>query len=258
MAFAFYKSGGHPIRRGFSIIELLIAIIIIGVLVTVLIPVIANRSEDARKARAGQDIESLCDAEERLSVDINYYSRLFFLNDVVGGDGVTFDPNNPTLDIVDGVRDYPVATRLFLDPTTQVYVPLLVGQNLLIDLQTNETTFGWHGPYINWHRDTNYVRTGGAKGPDGIPDDPWGNNYLLFTRAGLVVETGDITAAEIRETSAFPFASPDGSGEYDCKRFDRPAILSLGPNGLPGDGSGAGSSTGQFGMADDIVRKFGQ
>ncbi|HMZ51991.1 MAG TPA: prepilin-type N-terminal cleavage/methylation domain-containing protein, partial [Candidatus Sumerlaeota bacterium] len=76
-------AGSRRRRAGFSIIELLVAIIIIGILVAVLIPVVANRTAQARLARAQSDLKNLGEAEERVGVDTGFYIRLFALNDVL-------------------------------------------------------------------------------------------------------------------------------------------------------------------------------
>lgn len=253
-----------PRTPGFSIIELLIAIIIIGILVTILIPVVSNRSEDAKVARAVQDLENLANAQERLAVDTGYIGRLYILNDVPGGDGIPFQrPLNPS-DIIDGLRDHGLAGELygngrylFVDPMAGNLVTGVEGDQAWLRIQTNETAFGWRGPYVNWQRDNNFAFNSEI-GPDGIPDDPWGNNYLLFTPLGLV----DDIQGLVLSTAQFPFPSNNPGGlpsqTYDCRRFDRPTLLSLGPNGVPGDGSGpANLDGGQFGQGDDIVRKFG-
>ncbi len=102
---------------------------------------------------------------------------------------------------------------------------------------TNETAFNWNGPYINWNRDL--VDSSGAPNKDDIPDDPWGHNYLMFTKQGLVLE-------------------PDGyihTGAYmgsETDIFDRMTLLSLGPNGVPGDGT----TGARFGTDDDLIRQF--
>ncbi len=250
--------------RGFSILELLIAIIILGILVSILIPVIANRSEDARLSRAATDVENLSNAEERLAVDTGYLARLWALNDTVGGDGIPFSrPQDPN-DIIDGVRDHGLAGEyyqqgqyMFIEPVAGTLVAGTTGNQLYLQITQNETAFGWRGPYINWQLDDNLV-VGGEVGPDGIPDDPWGNNYLLFTREGLVKEPeGDVVA-----TVTFPFPEDNPGGlpteTYDCRRFDRATLLSVGPNGVPGDGTGSANlDGGQFGQGDDIARKFG-
>jgi len=258
-----------PGARGFSIIELLIAIIIIGILVSILIPVIANRAEDARIARAGQDVENLSAAEERVATDTSYMTRLYVLNDVIGGDGIPFSiPPNPS-DYIDGLRDHGLAGEYYQNPRyffvdiDTGFIPGVgsganTGDQLYLQITRNETAFGWHGPYINWQQDNNFVDPSGNVYPDGIPDDPWGNNYLLFTREGLIKEPeGQVVTSQV-----FPFPEQNqglpGLGSYDCQRFDRATILSLGRNGVPGDGSGPSNfDGGQLGQGDDIARKFG-
>ncbi|MCB2154786.1 prepilin-type N-terminal cleavage/methylation domain-containing protein [bacterium] len=245
--------------RGFSIIELLIAIIIIGILVSIAIPIIANRTKQAREARAMQDLEHYASAEERVAIDTAYYVRLFMLNDTVTRDSTQWERDAPN----DTIQSYNYNTvgyfenqdRLFLDPQTGELVDgNPVGRGLLDLLQNNETSFNWNGPYVNWQKDSNnYTNTpddddGGL--PDGIPDDPWGNNYLLFTRVGMVLEpNGDMV-----QTADFPIGSLSPIlTAVPTDVFDRITVLSLGPNGLPGDGAGSNLGTG-----DDFVRSFGR
>ncbi len=256
-------------RSGFSIIELLVAIIIIGILVTILLPVVANRAEQARVARVNSDLENLASSMERVAVDTGYYVRLFALNDVLRGDGVAFNrdlPGDPD-DNIDGLTDYdigggflefPGSNSLFIDTRTGDFAVGLNRTaffNRLLATETNfdGTSVGWTGPYINWQTDDNIYQ--GVAGRTGVPDDPWGNDYILFTREGMFLEPDGLLVDSVSQNVDGGFSS---GGPFDTfEIFDRPTIISLGPNGAPGDGSTTGDE-GDFGEADDFVRQFGR
>lgn len=259
---------GRHLRGGFSIIELLIAIIIIGVLVAVLIPIVSRRTESARQARANSDVQNLAESMERAAIDSGYYVRLFALNSTLRGDGVGFNRQQAgdPIDRADGITDFasgvtnphhqfPTNNSLFIDPTTGLFANVS-RDNVIARLAANETTYdgtaSWQGPYINWSRDNNQVNNLVAR--DGVPDDPWGNNYLFFTREGLVVEPDGVIADSAEQRTS---GGMGAGGTFSTLLFDRPTILSLGPNGLPGDGSNVGF-VGQFGGDDDVFRQFGR
>ncbi len=257
--------GAHA--GGFSLIELLVAIIIIGVLVTVLLPVISGRTEQARVSRVQSDLENLSEAMERAAIDTGYYVRLFALNSVLEGDGVPFNrglPGDP-INRADGLTDYliaqpwlqfPTANSLFIDPNTGDFATGVSRLNIINRLLQAEESFDgsmrWGGPYINWQRDSSLYNE--ELGKTGIPDDPWGNDYLFFTRQGLLLEPNGIFVESAGERTGGGF---DPGGQFDALVFDRPTIVSLGPNGRPGDGTGVGRD-GTFGGGDDYVRSFGR
>jgi len=242
--------------KGFSIIELLIAIIIIGILVAIIIPRLATRSELARKRACESDLEEIRKAEEHSGIDTGYYYRLHVLDDNVGGDSIGVGQDD---DINDGVRDEILNVvaenprRMFINVSTGEILDDTSAIILYNRFTENETYFGWRGRYITWQKDIfgydkNRDPTTGEIIPNDIPDDPWGRDYLFFTREGLVLEPdGEIVeSCDIDVNGELQPAGP-----YDCKRFDRFVILSLGPNGLPGS-----QPDYEFGTGDDMIEQW--
>lgn len=239
--------------KGFSIIELLIAIIIIGILVAVIVPRLATRSELARQRAAKSDLEHIRNAEERAGIDTGYYYRIYVLDDNLGGDSIGTGATN---DINDGVRDEILNTvaqnplRIFINVNTGDFLPDTAAFIQYRNMTENETGFGWNGRYITWQRDI-YGFDRDAQGnliPNDIPDDPWNHDYLFFTLKGLVLEPNG---------AIVPSCALDANGNfstgatYDCLRFDRFTFLSLGGDGLPGS-----QPDYVFGTGDDLTEQW--
>lgn len=255
---AMKRTQANPLRhataqRGFSIIEIIVTMIIIGILVLILMPVLSNRTRQARIRAAEQEITHLIDAEERAAIDTTYMYRLYVLNDVIGGDNIA---NGTAFDRINGTRDISITTvhtnpeemfigldGLFLTNGLTIFSDRFLGR---------ETTFGWVGPYVNWKIDNNQ---------NDWPDDPFGNDYVLFTSAGGIFPgidgafpnpfdgiAGSVVVGQI--------ATQDGDGNDIVAIFDRPTILSMGPDGEPGVAGVTGDTYGAFG-SDDIYRSFG-
>jgi len=243
-------------RRGFSIIELIVAVIIIGILVMIIVPRLSDRSEQAKIARANTDLEIIQSALERCVIDFSFMVRLHVLDDVAGGDGLanTIADNND--DIIDGFSDEDLQTgfgvhphlfnaganthQLFFDPATGLMLGTAASQALFDRLETGTA---WKGPYLTYQLDVN----SDVQRRTFIGDDPFGNDYLIFTDEGMIDEDPNSATNGQIITSVLI-----GSITYDCQVFDRTTVLSLGPNGVPGDGTAANG----FGEGDDLSRSF--
>jgi general secretion pathway protein G len=66
-------SGKNSNRRGFTLIELMIVIVIIGILATLLIPRIMERPEEARRVKAKMDITAIESALKLYKIDTGVY-----------------------------------------------------------------------------------------------------------------------------------------------------------------------------------------
>jgi prepilin-type N-terminal cleavage/methylation domain-containing protein len=232
--------------RGFTLIELLIAVIIIAILVSIIVAVYSNRAAEARMTAALSDLDSLQAAEQHSAIDTGYFYRFYALDDTRGGDNISPEQSN---DVADGVRDEQLRsatgnpTNLFID--TENGTLLANGATTIYPrLIQSETNFNWNGPYVN------YQRKIGTKIPPinnqvyGEPLDPWQNPYLFFTSVGVLDEKQGLIVTTL-----------DVNGQnYNALVYDRPTVLSMGPNGVPGNGQG--SPEPNFGQGDDIFRQF--
>ena len=63
-------------RKGFSLIELLIVVVIIGILAAIAIPKFANTKEKAYIAQMKSDLKNLASAQESFFADKNTYASL--------------------------------------------------------------------------------------------------------------------------------------------------------------------------------------
>src|SRR6516165_12313402 len=65
--------GGLPRARGFTLIEIMVVVIIIGLLAAVIVPQIMSRVDEARVTKAKQDIKSLETALTMFRLDNSKY-----------------------------------------------------------------------------------------------------------------------------------------------------------------------------------------
>jgi hypothetical protein len=125
----------------------------------------------------------------------------------------------------------------------------------LVDRSTlfqNETAIGIGLPYITYQHQYEDPVTGDSYN---VPRDPWGNPYMIVTREGFIIDVATLFTGTPVSTSAAQVDPVDyindPLGPLDATVFDRFTLLSFGPDGLPGDGTGAGID-GQLGGGDDL------
>jgi prepilin-type N-terminal cleavage/methylation domain-containing protein len=266
-------------RHGFTIVELLIALIIIGVLSAILVPTLLHRAEDSRHTAAIADMAVIADAEDRVATDTGYYVRLFALDDLPRGDGVGMTRPTNVLDRMDGLPDegtHAVFNLAFNTNVNSIFIRIasespapggpsvvpagsataIFSGTLGVDVGTlaPDPYFApnWSGPYYAIKRqsadpdDAVDVASGALRiHLRDIPCDPWGNNYVLFFRNGYVREPDGIVW-------------PTMVNANDCLgMFDRPTIVSFGPDGKPGNNGVPDVNGRTAGTGDDLVYSFG-
>lgn len=230
----------RPISRhhAFSIIELLIALVIISILVAMVILIASNRAAEARLRTAQADLRLIAEAEQAAVIDVNYFLRLYVLDDVVGGDNIQPGALN---DLIDGLQDETLNTR---NPDGEIYGIMPDFGSLPISSSTtaagslrnitallrNETIVGIGLPYISYPRQYEDPSTGENFN---VPRDPWGNPYMIFTRQGFINDVDTLFAPNQGLISGT--VTMTGAGSFDPLVFDRLTIVSFGPDALPGD-----------------------
>ena len=65
--------GGRTLRRGFTLIELMVVLVIIGVLAALIVPNVLDRTDDARVTAARTDVNNLMQALKLYRLDNQRY-----------------------------------------------------------------------------------------------------------------------------------------------------------------------------------------
>ncbi|HVN87842.1 MAG TPA: type II secretion system major pseudopilin GspG [Candidatus Binatia bacterium] len=78
----------RPAEAGFTLIEIMVVVFILGLLVTLVAPKIIGRTDDARKVKAAADIKGIESALQMFKLDCGFYPSTGQGIDVlVGGSG---------------------------------------------------------------------------------------------------------------------------------------------------------------------------
>ena len=209
-------------RKGFSLLELLIAVIIMGILVSLVVFAFVRRSEEARISQALNDVDLIAEAEQQACVDTGYYCQLFLLDNAATTDTVTqWAPEGLALN------------KVFVDPKTDQMVPdSTIAWQRVRPLTSNPNR--WRGPYSDFKGRLLWDFTGYGD-MFGTPIDPWGNPYEFFTTYGWVSPLNGSVGQQVA-----PYWKTSGAASL---KFDKCTIISPGPDGI-------------IGTTDDIMRQF--
>ncbi len=178
-------------RKGFTLLEILIAVAIIAVLVAVLVPIAVNQMEKADITRAWSDVNAIATATTNFRSDTkefptrnnsgtqNWASVLY--------SGSTWANHNETF--ASGV-DYG-------NNRDRMWNHFMVNESNRYPSWDNTTLIGWHGPYL-----------------DRDPMDPWGHMYILDTSAMTQPSSGGPFYSWILS------AGPNGQFQTDDQNTD--------------------------------------
>lgn len=193
-------------RRAFTLLELLIAVIIIGILAVLILFAYVRKADDARIVKAMLDLEHLAQAETQFCVDTDYFCGLYFLDD-----DLTTYTNTAGLSDNTFIRhhgDVNTAGEIETD-NNEVW-------RRIRPIVSNPNRH--RGPYSEF-KERVYEWYTGDYPVLNQPIDPWGNLYMLFTPKGYV---NFPPSANVTQYPVFGY------------EFDRYTVMSAGPDGLVG------------------------
>ena len=147
-------------RKGFTLLELLIALAIIAVLVAVLVPIAVNQMEKADITRAWSDVNAIATAVTNFRSDTKEFPTrkndgtqnwvsVLYSGDSWANHGETF-----------------AGSVNYGGNQDRMWNHFMINENSRYATWNTTTLIGWHGPYL-----------------DKDPMDPWGHMYILSTKA---------------------------------------------------------------------------
>ncbi len=171
-------------RRGFTLLEILIAVAIIAVVVAVLVPIAINQMEKADITRAWSDINAIATATTNFRSDtkefptrrsdgVRNWVSVLYSGDTWAGNGER-------------------GQDLYAAPRDRMWFHFGINENDRYPSWDASSLIGWHGPYL-----------------DKDPMDPWGHMYVLSTKAMTQPSDGNTYYSWILS------AGPNGEFETD-------------------------------------------
>lgn len=244
--------------RGFTLTELLVVMVIIGLLSTIIVPVYVSRMEDARVRIARAECREIAQAEEQCAIIHGYYLPFQLLDDLPD------PPKGTSPQSADEIGQYPWPDQTYIiNPLVNPRDQIPTGkQRTLGDANTYTRIKAmlehWEGPFLTPHRvydiptgldpkDPNYEAPANrSEAQLDFPLDPWGAPYRFYSPLGVI---GTNALDEPSSTYGYGYSFSDGRlTTRDDRHLPRYAVVSYGRDNLP-----------EYNQAskDDIVHLFG-
>ena len=113
--------------QGFSLIEIMVVVVILGILASIVVPKIMSRPDEARKVNAQQDIQSIQNALDLYKLDNGFYPTTD-----QGLEALVKKPTTPPVP----QNWQPYLKSLPIDPWGRAYLYLHPGQHGDVDIFT--------------------------------------------------------------------------------------------------------------------------
>jgi general secretion pathway protein G len=116
----------HNKERGFTLIEVMVVVVILGILAAILVPKVMDRPDQARKTKARQDIRAL-----EAALNLYRLDNFVYPTTDQGLEALTEKPSSPE---PANWKDGGYVDRLPKDPWNQDYLFLSPGEQGAIDI----------------------------------------------------------------------------------------------------------------------------
>ncbi len=243
-----------PNRRGVTLTELLVVLVIVSLLSAIIIPTASNRSLQAKIAVAKNETREIAQAEETCALTHGFYVPIHLLDNLNNDVANTL---NLTNDILDDLENEIETQTYIIDPFTSLNAQVGLNQLTLEDANTiprvADLITNWSGPFVNFknvYQDPNVIGGGAVQVRRDYPLDPWGQPYRFYSPLGIIGTGADnLIPDNWSNDSTFDGNIQRGLIIYELDRF---AIVSYGPDMEPNTLQESQNRTG-----DDIVYVFG-
>ena len=156
----FAKLGGD---KGFTMLEMITVLAVIGVMAAVLTPMVLNYLDDAKRTKAEADVKSLAGVVLNLTRDVRRFPMYADGTATTGAPDIDLlrGPGNDPSDNVTAGQSWALTTK------TDLLENHLVKNAPATKKYATEGRFSWRGPYL-----------------EKLTEDPWGNRYLVNIKNG--------------------------------------------------------------------------